>query len=435
MKRTISMIAIAALLSQGIATAQETSRTLSLQEALRLALANNTTAARQRVEIDFNRAQSRLMRTAILPSIDLYGSSTYNNEAVQFGEGEDAFEIVPKEDWNYRLALTQPLYAGGRELKAYRQSKLFVEDAKEGSRATDEQVLLQTAADYLGVVQGEALLNVEKKNLELAERRRTQASNFYEAGEVTKVDVLRAETAVKGAQRRIASASQLRESAESRLRIDLAVDHSIEVATTNLDFPSLPNEQELISRAVASRPEARRADIMRKIALLEVGKQRGRYLPTVMAEASVSGQKVDFPTDQSKALTINFAVPIFQSGEIEAQIASARERQKQAELAQDEVQRQIREAVQLSMIDLRTAETNLSLAREQLQAAEAEYEQTFELYRAQEATSLDVSTAESALAEARRAVATGEIDRDLAELRVWYSAGSISNVLSNEEKQ
>lgn len=432
MKKVAIGIAIAALLTSSL-NAQQTAETLTLRQALLRAIAENPTAARQRSEVDYMRAQSRLIRTSILPSVDLYGSTTFNQDEVSFGEGDDAFTIVPQQDWNYKLALVQPLYAGGREIKAYRQSKLAIDEANQGLRAVEETLLLQTAGDYLGVVQADALVAVEQKNLELAERRKKQSEDFLAAGEVTRLDVLRAETAVKAAQRRLAGAAQMREAAESRLRIDLALDGEVEVAREKIALPALPPEDVLVQRAFAARPELQRAEILQRIATLEVGKQRGRYLPTVFAEASTSAQKTTFPTDQNTALTINFSVPVFQSGEIGAYVATARERQKQAELAVEETRRQIREAVQLSLVDLKTEETNLALAREQLQAAEEEYEQTFELYQAQEATSLDLDSAESSLAEARRAVATGEIERDLSELRVWYSTGSIHDVLMNEE--
>ena len=82
-------------------------------------------------------------------------------------------------------------------------------------------------------------------------------------------------------------------------------------------------------------------------------------------------------------------MPIFDSGEISAKVAIAREQQRQAEIALAEARRQVREDVLQALPGLETAETDLALAKEQLAAAQAEYDQTFELYRAQEATSLD----------------------------------------------
>ena len=88
-----------------------------------------------------------------------------------------------------------------------------------------------------------------------------------------------------------------------------------------------------------------------------------------------------------------------------------------------------REDVRRALADLRSAETGLQLANEQLDAAQAEYDQAFELYRAQEATSLDVATSETSLADARRAVAEETLNRDLAELRVWYAAGAMKEAV------
>jgi outer membrane protein TolC len=95
----------------------------------------------------------------------------------------------------------------------------------------------------------------------------------------------------------------------------------------------------------------------------------------------------------------------------------------------------VREDIRRSIVAHRTAETDLALAQEQRAAAEAEYEQIFELYQAQEATSLDVQSAESSLALARRAVVTASLDRELAALRVWYSAGALRDVVLEESRQ
>jgi outer membrane protein TolC len=79
--------------------------------------------------------------------------------------------------------------------------------------------------------------------------------------------------------------------------------------------------------------------------------------------------------------------------------------------------------------DLKAAQTTLQLASEQMTAAEAEYAQAFELYRAQEMTALDLAASEQSLADARRAVATETLNKNLAQLRVWYAAGAIKDAV------
>ena len=112
-----------------------------------------------------------------------------------------------------------------------------------------------------------------------------------------------------------------------------------------------------------------------------------------------------------------------------ARVAGAKAKEEEAKLGLDTSRINAREDVRTALSALHAAETSLGLAREQLSAAEAEYAQSFELYRAQEATSLDVATSEASLADARRAVAEETLNRDLAELRVWYAAGEIKTAV------
>ena len=248
--------------------------------------------------------------------------------------------------------------------------------------------------------------------------------------------MLRADTDTKAAERALAAALQSRDLAASRLRLDLALDQlaaaPLQVASPELKFPPLPPAEELVAQAQANHASVQQADLALQIAQLETSKQGAARLPTVRAEGNVIKQRTSFPSDQTAALSIKLTMPIFDSGEISAKVAIARERQRQAEIALGEAKRQVREDVLQALLDLKTSETDLALAREQLAAAEAEYSQSFELYRAQEATSLDLQTSEGSLAAARRAVVNGTLNRDLAELNVWSAVGTLKTMILTE---
>jgi outer membrane protein len=410
---------------------------ITLRQALRRALEANAGTATARSQVATSEAQVRQLRTSILPHLDLDSAVTRNSREVAFDVNGFRATLLPRNDWSARLNFSQPIYAGQREHMALRQGRLSVTSNQAAVRTAEDTVLLSTASNYLGIVQGQDLVNVEQKNLELAARRRKQAQAFYEAGEQTKVDVLRADTDAKAAERALVAAQQSRDLAASRLRLDLALDQlpgaSIQVQPPDLKFPPLPAAEALIAQAEANRPTVLRAELALEIAQLETRKQGAARLPTVRAEGDVLRQRTSFPANQTAALTIRLTMPIFDSGEISAKVAVAREQQRQAEIALAEAKRQVREDVLQALLDLKTAETDLALAREQLAAAEAEYAQSFELYRAQEATSLDLQTSETALASARRAVVNGTVNRDLSELNVWSAAGTLKNLILSEE--
>jgi len=406
-------------------TATTAPQVLTFGQALARALQVNNTVEGSRLDIQVAEANRQQLLSNVLPRITASGSATRNSTAVTFGSGADERTILAQNDWAYRVILSQPVFAGRRELRAYSQSKLGIENARQASLGTEDAVLLRVASNYLALVNGDARIAVEQKNIDLAEKRRTQADAFYQAGEVTKVDVLRAETAIKAAQRALALAQQAREGAAGRLRVDLDLAGPIVVAPPERSLPPVPDESALVERAEAGRPDVALAANNVQIAKLEVQKQRGFWLPTVTFDGGWINQKAQFPSPQYTYGALRFNVPILQSGEVEARVAAAKEVELKARLALDTVKTEAREDVHQAIVDLETAETALNLSNDQLAAAEAEYKQEFELYRAQEATSLDLASSEQSLADARRAVNESSLNRDLAELRVWYSAGAM----------
>jgi len=427
----------AASVADPASTAQEPGaaspvRKLTLREAFEQALAANRALESARSELDVAGAQKKAALSFVLPRLALSGNLTRNSEEVSFGFGGDARTILPQNDWAFRLTLSQPVFAGLRELRTYDQSKLGVESARDGVRQSEDGALLAAAEAYLAVVEADGLIDVEQRNLALAERRRTQARAFLDAGESTRVDLLRAVADIKGVERRLVVARQARVAAEGRLRLALAIESEVEVQEPESAVPPVPGLDTLLARAESERPEVRRAETALRVATIEVQKQQGAYLPVITAEAGYLKQKRDFPKDQYAYAALNFNVPIFQGGEIGARVAAARGRERQSQLALDQARQQVREEVRRELLGLEAARTALALSEEQLQAADAEYNQTFELYRGQEATTLDLQSAEAGLSEARRAVLTSRLVARLQEMRVWQAAGSLKAAVITE---
>jgi outer membrane protein len=415
------------------ATPADASRpALSFEGALRRALDANTRVGQARAEVGAADAQRRIFLSYVLPRIGATGGLVRNSEEVAFGGADFQRIILPLNDWGLRLTLQQPVFAGLREQRAYQQAKEGVRAAEQGVRGTEDRILLRTASDYIQVVGGDALVNVERQTLALARDRLREARDFFEAGETTRVDVLRAESAGKVAERRLALARRDRGAALGRLRIDLNLDGDFEVSEPSLSLPARPDEALLLQQAAETRADVRQAKSALRIAELEVSKQKGAYLPTVTADAGYVWQKTAFPTDRYGYAALRFVVPIWQSGEIASRVTLARERERQASLSLEEQLRTVQEDVRRALLDFETATTSLALSEEQLRAAEAEHAQVADLYRSQEATSLDIQSSETNLSEARRAVVVSRLARLLSELDVYFAAGDLKSAVLKE---
>jgi outer membrane protein len=422
-RAVLTLIALASAATAGAQTQ------LTLPEALERALRVNNTVERSRIEVNAAEQNRKLLLSSILPQVQATGSAIRNTTQVLFGTGADARVILPENDWSYRVVLSQPVYAGLREKRTYDQAKLGIAIAKQGVRGTEDAVLLRVASNYLGVANADANIALEQRNIELAERRRTQSTAFYQAGEVTKVDVLRAETAIKASQRLLASAQQQREAAISALRTDLDLSGDIAVTPPDNTLAPLPDEQTLVARAESDRPDVAVAQNNVRVAELEILKQRGARLPIITFDAGYIDQKSAFPASRYGYGAFRFTVPIWDSNQVNSRVATAKEREQQALLLLEDAKIAAREDVRKAITDLHAAETTLQLAKEQFAAADAEYAQAFELYRAQETTSLDLASSEISLADARRAVAAETLNHNLAQLRVWYAAGAIKEAV------
>lgn len=425
MKRLLIFLSIAL---SAFAVSAETR--LTFDQALRLALRVNNQVEAAQQEINVAEENRSYLLSQVLPHIQATGNLQRNSlqQTVDFGDRSVA--ILPQNNWNYQVTLQQPIFAGLREQRAYSQAKIGIQNAQQNSQLTQDQVLLRVASSFLALVNAGARIDVEQKNIELAQNRLKQSQAFFNAGEVTKVDVLRAETAVKAAQRQLAAAQQGRATAESDLRAALDINDAITAVPPAQALPAVPaDESVLVSDAIAKRPDVTVASNNVRIAGLEVQKQRGFWLPTVSFNGGFLNQKSPFPANSYAFGALQFTVPIFSSGEVQARVASAKAQEEEAKLRLDTARTTAREDVRKALVDLHASETSLGLARDQLAAAQAEYTQTFELYRAQEATSLDLASAEASLADARRAVAEESLNRDLAQLRVWYAAGDIKQAV------
>jgi outer membrane protein len=404
---------------------------LTLRAALERAFLVAPSALRAEDEVEAAEAQRAATLSLVLPRVNITGSLIKNSQEVTFGSATDSRTILPANDWNARLTLQQPMYAGRREFRLYAQSKEGITLARDAKRGNRDRVALRVIADYAAAVQADALVEVEHQAALLAEKRIAQAQALFDAGEVTRIDVLRAQTAHKAALRRVASAEADGIQARSRLRLTLAIDGGDEKLgglddTAEIGLPVI-GEETLEARAL-TRAEVRQAETNVRIADLEVMKQKGANLPVVTADLGYIKQKSSFPSDAYGYAALRFTVPIFQGGEVGARIRIAEARRRQAEVTLAETRRQAQEDVRQSLALLEAARRAKALADDQVKAAEAEYAQARDLYDQREATALDLEAAESALSEARRALIQGRFAVLQAEASAWLAAGSLADV-------
>src|SRR5215469_9485946 len=89
---------------------------------------------------------------------------------------------------------TQTLYNGNQTANRVRQAESQVMGARETLRVTEQQVLLDAATAYMNLLRDEAILELNRRNVEVLTEQLKQTRDRASVGEVTRTDVAQAES-------------------------------------------------------------------------------------------------------------------------------------------------------------------------------------------------------------------------------------------------
>ncbi len=430
------LIVLLLTLGNPLATYADEVDTWTLRDAARRALELNYGVRQARASIAAADAATRIAQAPLRPQLALAAAAYYNEPDAVFPFSDDVtVSVLPRDDWDVRIVLRQNLWAGGRLHAEVDQARLRADGARDVLRGTSEQMLAHIVTNFLIALRAQSLVEIETQALELAEDRLRRAEDLFIVGEVTQVDILRAQAAIKGAQRRLVEAHRLLDGSLSLLRVDLALQRGQELRLQPPQppiLPDLPPVEELLAWAAEHRPALLSAEKELAQAKIAGDVARARRKPSIHLEGTFTRQKRNFPSDTIGSLALGVRVPLFTGGAAAAEIDLSRERERAAALAVEQLHLALGEEIHRALLDLDAAQAKLELSEEQLVLVEAEHEQVGDLYDALELTSLDLSEAELALTVARRTVLSSRIDVTLAETAVWLAAGRLEEALLQE---
>src|SRR6267142_156189 len=278
---------------------------LSLDDAIRLALSNNTDIQLDRSQIEF--AQNNLsrvhapfdpsltssfadQRTKSPTSTQLQGASILNtlNQTTQIGYSQtfltgtnfqtsfNANKFSTNSSFNFlnpslatalQFTVTQPLLRN-RGLFPNRAPILIAQRNLKQARATFQaevnRVILQTAGNYWSVVLARENLAVQRKSLEGAEKSYAHDKKALSLGALPPLDIYRSESQVASRRVGVIHAEYTLKRASDQFRTDIGADLDPAIRALDLDLPDQPaplgdlpsaDIATALAAALANRPE------------------------------------------------------------------------------------------------------------------------------------------------------------------------------------
>jgi len=408
--------------------------TLSLSEAIDLAIQNNLATLLAHERKREARGIEKESRAGLLPNISgvaYQANLTVNLAALGFQPGRfpgfTSTFIGPFNNFDARVRLQQMIFSLSA-IRNYQAGRAGVRIAEVEEDLAREQVATFTALRYLELLRADRLQVAAQADVELAQALLKLAQDERDAGVATGVDVTRAETRLAQQQLRLAQAQTTLEEARLQLQrvVGLPLDSTVAL-TDPLTFTieSLPAIDLAVAQAEKDRPEVRIAAAQVMLNDYERRAARADLLPNVefLGDYGVSGitpTNTDLPT---RRVAVQLNVPIFNGGLTQGRIAVASSRERQSELELNSTRGQVEEDVRLAFSSLRTTAEAVRAADKSVELAQRELEMSRDRFRAGVADNLEVISAQTSLADARASQVSALAQYNAARLNLAAALG------------
>jgi outer membrane protein TolC len=242
----------------------ETTRTLTLDAALAIAMEQNRDIQKALAYGEMVQGRYLEERAAALPSLSLNSSAAYtrdDSQSVLMGG------ITGTQTRVVDLRLSQTLFSWGKVGAAIRGAKEGMKTAEDQLRIFQQAARRDVTVAFYDVLLARELRALALSNLQQKERHLAEAQKRLGAGAATDYDLLAAQVAVDNARPELIRSENRIRTAKERLRLVLALDQGeIEVAgSLEPTTIALPPFEASLATARRMRPEL--ADLKHRVGI------------------------------------------------------------------------------------------------------------------------------------------------------------------------
>ncbi|TNE70390.1 TolC family protein [bacterium] len=419
---------------------------IDLEQAITIALANNTQIKRSLLALKTADEQIRIAWGSVMPTISANMNYTRNLEipvtfipARIFDPTADPDLLMPAEfgtdnSWNGGFAVSQTLFSG-QAFVGISSSELYKAAQTEGMRATAQGIVTQTRIAYY-----QALVSKEKYRLVEAQYNRLKINlddtrEYAKQGFTDDYSVLSLEVQLANVEPQLTKATYEVEKAKQELlsvlglpvNLPISIEGNLaefNILSSSSESPqnssikkidqltpvNLNDEQEYLKDALSLRGDLRVLGIQKNLQGKQLTAEISSFLPTLNANynlfwASSQAGAPDFFGDEtnrarSQTLGIGLQVPIFSGFKRLAAVQIAKIQIKDTELQINQAQQDAHKEIYSARLNLKEAiQTNEAL-KKAVQQAKTGFERAQVRYKNGVGSQKDVTDAELQLHQA-----------------------------------
>lgn len=293
-----------------------------------------------------------------------------------------------------------------------------------------DSLLIDVARAHYEVILAEQAIDVIENSLAVQDERVADAQARLDAGLVRPLDV--SLTQAQAAQTAVDLVIARNRLATSRTLLEFLIVAPLDSreVVDSLALPDeLPEPETLIAEAERRRQDVLAAKWQITEAQRLVESAYGEYFPTISLNLEIFLQRDIDPSDLDWTSFLQFSVPLFTAGLIEADVRAAMSVLRQARLNDSLVRRAAQRDVETAYENLLSAARRAEQLRIEVRSSGEALEQAEGLYQVGLATNLERLAAQDRLLSSQLQLVVAELDRKILHLDLLRNTGTLHELL------
>jgi outer membrane protein len=270
------------------------------------------------------------------------------------------------------LSLEQPLDINGKITAEVKSSKKDVLAGRAYLKNVEQDLFFDVITVYMAVIRDQAIVELNKKNVEVFEGYLKATSLRHKVGELTPTDVSQAEARLYGAE------AEYEQAKVNLKRSELAYEKWVGNKPLKLIHPhfryALPlKTEDLLEIGLQENPLLHITENLYKAAVYKADAIKRDFFPTLSIVAQTSkGYDIRERKrlDTENSIYAQFSVPLYSGGLIEAKTRAARQRSRQLSLEKNMREREVKERILQAYETLKATDTQIYAREAEVKAAD-----------------------------------------------------------------
>lgn len=414
MKRLLPILLCSLLLS-GLrnATAQEASKTWTLQECLDYAYQNNIQVRQSRNNQLSGIEDTKQAKAALFPSLVASTTQSYTNYP--------SSEVTDNNSYTgtYGITAGMTIFEGGKLRTEVKRQKVQNQMDALSVEESVNDIRIAIVQAYMQCLYAADAVRINRSTAEASKAQRDRAEEMLRTGSISRVDFAQLQSQYSSDEYQIVVAGSTLDNYKLQLKqlLELDIMEEMNPAVPGVKeenvLKALPPKNEVYETALKVMPQIRRGELGVEAAKLEEKSARAGFYPSISLSASIgtghmsnndfeSGSQIWNRFNENVGLTLS--IPIFSNRKNRTAVNKAKIAVDNSYLEWTSLQKELLRDVESAYLDATSAQAQYLSAREKEKYARESYELTSEQFRVGVKNTVELITAQNEYSAAQQQV-------------------------------